>query len=427
MVRSAHTFLVIVIFCGGSLFAQTHKHPVRPIGIVAPSPGVNRADLPEATVKIAGLRAVMLGGNVDGPNGQSTSSYRDYLKRVATVLRARGVTVTEIYQGTSPENIRAAVKGAHFIFYAGHGIGSDSPPDFKGNVSPAGMLVVNEVWSGADDVAKWEPAPGAIVFYLGACFTAGNSSDDMGKIQDAEAKRRVGVYSEPFFKNKFGAYFAAWSDSQAQQVMAQLFAGKTLGVAYDPTGKFKGVFKSAHPLSPENELWYHRDPYSGGTYIYNFAFVGKSGQTLTSLFGGNQPATQTDQPVTQPDQQPQQPQQQTIVDPETAKKYGLRLMTAIYDGKDDDAKQLLAQGADTTVRYEGWTALLLAVYFDRPAVVRSLIASKADLEASMDGWTPLSLARSYERTEIAQILQAAGAKSERSMPTGSVKPPRKNR
>ncbi|MCE9598940.1 MAG: ankyrin repeat domain-containing protein [Spirochaetia bacterium] len=419
MLRS---FLLLSLLISLPLSAQTRKHPAKPVGIVSPAPAV-RADLPAASVKIDGLRAVMLGGNVDGPNGASTLSYRNYLKRVAAVLRDRGVKVDEVYSPTSSEKIRSTVKGAHFIFYAGHGIGSSDPPSYNGNITPAGMLVVDEVWTGEKDVNTWEPAPGAIVFYLGACFTAGNSGDDIGKIKDAEAKRRISVYSAPFFKKKFGGYYAAWSDSQAQSVMSQLFAGKTLGEAYALSGGEKDVFKSAHPLVAGNDLWYHRSNRGGG-YAFDFSFVGKPASTLAGLFKSNtdtNPTTNTDinpnkpdaniEP-TPPDVEPTQPQ----ISAERAREYGMLMIAAIYDGKDQEALSYLKSGADTSVRHSGWTPLMLATYYERPVVVQALIKYKADLNANLDGWTALGLANAYDKTAIAQMLKVAGARTDRALP-----------
>jgi len=361
--------------------AEPRRHPAVPVGALNPGV-VHRGELPAQTVKISGLKAVMLGGKVDEVNGPQTVSYRDYLKRVAAVLRSRGVQVTEIYTPTSSAAIRSAVEGAHFIFYAGHGIGSSEPPRYQGNIRPAGMLVVDEVWSGKQDVSGWRPARGALVFFLGACFTAGNSGDDMGKINDAEAKRRIAEYSAPFFTdNHFGAYYATWSDSTAQNIVAQLFAGRTLGQAYDPDGSMSGVVKSPHPAAASNELWYHRGSRNGGA-IFDYSFVGKSSLTLAQLFKGQTEA----EPVT-----PVVEEEKTNVDPEQARKNGILVIRAIYSGQDAEAARLLKEGADTTVRHGDWTQLMLAVYYNRPAVIRSLIEAKADLNAAMNGWTALSI------------------------------------
>jgi hypothetical protein len=410
-------FLLAFLICTfQAASAQERRHPPTPVGLLNPGV-VHRGALPEQTVRIQGLKAVMLGGKVDSVDGPETRSYRDYLKRVAGVLRARGVQVTEIYSPTSAGAIEKAVEGSHFIFYAGHGIGSNNPPSYRGNITPAGMLVVKDVWTGANDVARWKPARGALVFFLGACFTAGNAGDDMGKIQDAEAKRRIAVYSAPFFtSNQFGGYYATWSDHTAQNIVAHLFAGKTLGQAYDPEGRMDGVFKSAHPASASHELWYHRTTRGSGP-VFDYSFAGKSGQTLAQLFQ-NSETTDTSQ-TEETDTTPLQPQ----VTPEQAKRNGILVIRAIYDGQEEEAARLLKIGADTTVRHGDWTPLMLAVYYNRNAVVRALVAAKADLNAEMNGWTALSLAAAYNRTEAADILRKAGAKTERSIPAGKPEAP----
>lgn len=409
-----HTALIAAFLLSSQLIiAQEQKHPAVPVGILSPGI-VHRGGLAEQTVRIGGLKAVMLGGKVDSVDGPQTVSYRNYLKRVATVLRARGVQVTEFYSPTRKEAIQKAVEGAHFIFYAGHGIGSNDPPSYRGNISPAGMLIVDEVWSGASEVAAWKPARGALVFFLGACFTAGNAGDDMGKIKDEEAKRRISVYSAPFFtQSQFGGYFATWSDSTAQSIVAELFAGKTLGQAYEAESGGSGVFKSAHPAAATQELWYHRGTRGSG-YVYDFAFAGKSAMTLEQLFKGQPADTTVEDPVTP---------EETKVDPAEAKKNGILLIRSIYGAQEAEGVRLIKAGADTTVRHGGWTPLMLAVYYDRLTILRALIAGGADLNAEMSGWTALSLATGYNKPEAARLLREAGAKSQRALPSGKPQAP----
>lgn len=407
--------LFLLLIAAAPLWASPQEHPRTPVGIVSPPPA-ERGELPAQTVRIPGLRAVMLSGTVDKVDGPQTISYRNYLKRVADVLRARGVQVTELYSPTSAQQIEEAVRGAHFIFYAGHGIGSANPPSYTGNITPAGMLVVEKVWLNATHAAAWKPAKGAIVFYLGACFTAGNAGDDIGKINDAEAKKRITKYSAPFFtRNEFGGYYAAWSDSTAQHVMARLFAGQTLGQAYDPEGRMQGVIKSAHPDSPANQLWYHKGTRGGG-YVFDYSFVGKPDMTLTQLFGGTQtdPADTTDADDVQNDSD--QPDSPANVTPEEARRNGLLLIRALYASNDQEAVRLIRAGADTSVRHGDWTPLMFAAYFNRTAVVSELIRVRADLNARTNGWTALQIADAYGKKESADLLRAAGAKSERSMP-----------
>ena len=82
--------LISILFLFYSFVSITSQqvHPETPVGVYAPKI-TKRANLPDATIKIDGLKAVMLGGEVDGVNGSKTKSYTDYLKRVGEVLKVR--------------------------------------------------------------------------------------------------------------------------------------------------------------------------------------------------------------------------------------------------------------------------------------------------------------------------------------------------
>ncbi|MBI3394420.1 MAG: ankyrin repeat domain-containing protein [Spirochaetia bacterium] len=402
VVQSFVKSFLFVFACGtAGLLADAPEriHPSRPVGVVDTHPR-SRAVLPEATVKISGLKAVMLGGNVDGPSGSTTRSYAQYLKNVASVLRSRGVQVTEIYAPTSMDTIRNAVKGAHFIAYAGHGIGDSNAPSYKAKLSPAGMLVVNEVWIGESDVRSWEPAPGAIVLYMGACFTAGNAGTDMGKVSEEEAKRRIAAYSKPFMDAKFSGYYAAWWDSPIQAVIAQAFAGKTLGEAYDLSGGTQGVTKIRHPDASDRDMWYHKDRRAEGT-VFDYAFVGTGSGRLESLF---KKGASNDNNVDPSDNRPAK------IDASQNRP----MLDALYSGNDERAKKALMAGADPNAQFDGWPALHLAVYFDRRAVVPLLLERKANVNFEIDGYNALALAEAYERAEIADMLKKAGATKSRA-------------
>ncbi len=398
------TFLrFIVLFClvlpAATLLAQVQKHPEKPIGATVPQTK-SRTQLPAQTVKLKGLRAVMLGGEVDGINGPTTIQYTNYLKHVASTLRARGVEVKEFYSPTSAETLKDAVKGAHFLVYAGHGIGDSNAPSYQAEISPGGMLVLKGVWIGEREIQSWQPAKGALIIYIGACFTAGNAGTDMGKIGETEARRRVSVYSKPLMAGtKFAGYFATWSDSTAEQIVAQVFAGKTLGQAYDPSGKFDNVTKLRHPDFSDRDMWIHKNRYAEGT-VFDYAFAGNSDRTITQLWGNS--IVDDDKPNVDP----------VKPDPEKDKS----LLRAIYAGKTTEAEAALAGGANPNAVSKGWSALLLSVYFDRADIVSLLVVKKANLNAEVEGYNALALAEAYDRKEIVGLLKKAGAVKSRAVP-----------
>lgn len=395
-------FLLCVISGAGYLFSEARRHPDKPVGAVIPQSKA-RAVLPQQTVKLKGIKAVMLGGEVDGVNGQTTVSYTNYLKRVAGVLRARGVEVKEFYSPTSMETLKQAVRGAHILVYAGHGIGDAQPPSYEAKMWPGGMLVLEQVWVQENDIQKFEPAKGAIIIYIGACFTAGNSGGDMGKIGETEARRRVSVYSKPLMAgNKFAGYYATWSDTTAQEIVANAFAGKTLGQSYDPSGKFDNVARLRHPDFPDRDMWVHKNRYAEGT-VFDYAFVGNSEKTIEQLWGNTGGSDANDN---RPNVDPARP------NPEKDKA----LIRAIYAGKADDAEAALSGGANPDAVSKGWTALLLSVYYDRRDIVSLLIAKKANMNAEVEGYNALALAEAYDRTEISAMLKKAGAVKSRAVP-----------
>lgn len=391
--------LFICIFSPSAEDSQTH--PIIPVGRMIPQVK-KRAVLPEQTVKIDGLKAVMLGGEVDGVNGSGTKSYTDYLKRVGEVLKARNVKVVEFYSPTSKEAIKAELKDANFVFYAGHGIGSSNAPSYKATGSDGGMLVLEQVWTSGSDVKDWGVKPGALVFFMGACFTAGNAGHDIGKINSEEAKRRVSQYSEPYLNSGFKGYYAAWSDYEIQQIVGKLFAGQTLGESYGDTKSMGTVTQISHPKSSGNNLWFRGD---NKAKRFDFAFAGKPELKLTDLFGSSTTkttTTTTDEPVN------------VVID----ESKNMDLIRAVYDGDNTAAVNALNSGADPNAKYKDWPALLLAVSYHKTDVVRTLIKSKANLNAEINGWSALSLAEGNKFQDVAKLLKDAGAIKSRSMNTG---------
>ncbi|MCB1173201.1 MAG: ankyrin repeat domain-containing protein [Leptospiraceae bacterium] len=395
--------------------AGSHQHPSTPVGIKIP-PVKSRASLPAQTVKIAGLKAVMLGGEVDGVNGPGTRNYLDYLRKISQTLRERGVQVTEFYAPTSYEQIKAALKGAHFVAYAGHGIGAVNPPKYH-TPNPGGMLILKQVWVNSQQIRQeFETHPNAIVVLLGACFTAGNSGPDIGKIGEEEARQRIVSYTTPFMQGNFAGYYAAWSPYTGQQVLAHLFAGENMGQAY-AHGSLDTVRKIQHPNSSGDQIWYHVTSRSNKP-VFDYAFSGNPNQTLQDLFGGGTNETTTDTTTTDPDEpqiiNPDEPQ----VDIVYSEQHSKMLRSAVIQNNYAAAVEALQNKADPDYTQAKWSVLALAVYYNRVAIARQLIAAKADVNFAVEGWSLLSLAQAYKRNEIYSMLAAAGAKKSRSMHRG---------
>lgn len=239
-----------------------------------------REPLPQATVKMDGLKAVLVAAPIDGDGGSWTLSEIDHLKQTARTLRENGVTVYEFY---TPDNawsdIRQKAEGAHFLMYRGHGVYDGSePPKWVG-----GFALKEDFVSPASIRSELKLAPRAIVMLYG-CFTAGNAGSDIGRIDLAEAKRRVALYAEPFFKAGVSGYYANWYGDAFQHFVAHLFAGKTLGQAYKAYADFGEETVSYDRLPDADvDMWIDHDDWDG-KMAYNNAFVGESGRTLKDLF-----------------------------------------------------------------------------------------------------------------------------------------------
>jgi hypothetical protein len=276
------------------------------------------SNYPEPTVKIKGLKAVLLGAPIDGDNGSWTKSEIKSLQTAAAMLRKCGVEVYEFYTPNNDwEKIKKAANGAHFLLYRGHGVYDGSmPPKWVG-----GFSLKNKFASPEDIKADLKLAQGAIVMLYG-CFTAGNSSLDMGKINETEAERRIAMYSKPFLEMKCSGYYANWFGEAFPAFIAYLFAGQTLGEAYKSFWDFnsKTVSYNKHPDIPAAALWVDHDNWEGT--VYNNAFVGYPDKTLENLFGDGADGFVIDEP--DDDVTADKPKIDNIVKP---------------DGKDPDVKQ----------------------------------------------------------------------------------------
>ncbi|PJZ70713.1 hypothetical protein CH373_07235 [Leptospira perolatii] len=404
--------LILRLFISFSLFVFSYGvlsqegefvHAKKPVG-ESLSGIKKRADLPPAKISGTGLKAIAIVGEVDGEDGPQTSTYVNNIKGVSKVLRDRGVTVIEFYPPANRwKDIKDASKGANFILYAGHGVGTNldkSPYDQRevGGFALGKDFVSNEMLR-----SDLKPADGAVVLFLGACFTAGNMAYDMGVIRDEEVKKRISMYSQPFIKTGFKGYFATWAPWTAQTIIAQLFAGKSYGETYLSQTSAPEVTKLSHPSFENSELWYHTKPPMTKP-IYDYAFVGSPNILIQNSAPTN---SGTD---TEPEIKPS-----PSLSPAELQKKNKQLFVAIYSKQEDKALQFLQEGADPNADYQGWRPLHLSIVFDLPNLVKELVRRKASLNFQVDGYTPLSLATVYEKPELVAILENAGATKSRAV------------
>jgi len=232
----------------------------------------------------APLKAVLLVGPIDGDEGDGTQQAVADMELAAAVLTAQGMTVHRFYpgDGSTFADIEAAATGAHFLLYRGHGVYDGTMP----SPNVGGFSLSSGYYSPDRIRESLHLAPNAIVMVYG-CFAAGSSSapGDLRDIGIDEAVRRIAQYSDPFFDIGAGGYYSDWFGNAFEQFLIHLFAGKTLGQAYEAYFDFNAstVHRTTHSEHPSLMLWADKD-YWGGYWQYNNAFAGLPDHTLEQLF-----------------------------------------------------------------------------------------------------------------------------------------------
>lgn len=284
--------LMLILLIGLALIATTlparaqtpdscGHPPTPPLTAAIAAPELSPALVGTASLNLPPLKAVLLVGPIDGDNGEWTSKERTNMELAAAELEANGVNVARFYTpNTDWGAIKAAAQGAHFLFYRGHGVYMGAMP----SPSVGGFFLGNNTFISPDQIRQeLQLDPNAIIMLYG-CFTAGNAGNDVGAIGSQEAQRRVAEYSDPFFDAGASGYYANWFGDAFQMYVRALFAGKTLGQAYEAYRDFNpaSVERYSYPAHPGLAMWLDKDNWSG--IKYNNAFVGRSEQTLESLF-----------------------------------------------------------------------------------------------------------------------------------------------
>ncbi len=228
------------------------------------------------------LKAVLLVGPIDGNTGTWTMSEIANMELAAQVLIDHGVEVHKFYPGTGTfAEIEAAADGAHFLLYRGHGVYDGKIP----NPTVGGFYLSSGYYSPDRIKTNLHLAPNAVVMLYG-CFTAGSSSapGDELDIGITEASRRVAQYSAPFFFVGASGYYANWFGNAFERFLTNLFAGQSLGSAYENYFDFNAqtVYRTVHPDFSTLQMWVDKDNWD--YWKYNNAFVGLADKTLTDLF-----------------------------------------------------------------------------------------------------------------------------------------------
>jgi Bacterial Ig-like domain len=230
-----------------------------------------------------------------GPTGSGTAQNRSKADAIATQVAALGATVTKAYSPNATyAKVRAAVAGANIIVYMGHGNGFPNPHLSKlyadrddgwglnttttngdsdswsaGTMVYCGEKALEGLLTSSDGAAQRQycagaiaPAPGFVMVYLGACYTAGNNEDGMPAAANSDAKLHLAYYSRPILTALHGSgYFAGG----ASNVVADLIQ---------------------HPDESYGDIWADNLPSGAtGTYDLPHALVAGAHEWLTSQSG----------------------------------------------------------------------------------------------------------------------------------------------
>ena len=282
-----------------------NDQPPVPLG-GAPESSLSVPDSSETTplLSLPALKAVIVVGEIDGPTGTWTVKEVGNANLVRDELLANGVQVTTFYPPiASWEAVRSAAEGAQFFMYRGHGVSWGGTPLIVG-----GMSLSSSIFVSSDQIRSGlHLAPNAIVMLYG-CYTAGTSSSDTTSITLAEAKRRVAMYSDPFFDIGAGGYYADWFGDAFQMYVRYLFQGKTQLQAYQAYFDYNAsqVNITTHPDHPELPLWLGWDVWDNKTQ-YDNAFAGHADATLVELFNTQMVVTPNSASLITPVAAPAQP------------------------------------------------------------------------------------------------------------------------
>ena len=284
---------VFLLFAGSAYTAQASYPPSTsqaPIAVRLDGPSTNPVYQDETPIPsqnaqqilLPPLKAVLIVGPIDGDYGNATTTEKNNMELAAKELEARGVTVYRFYApDTNWDQIKAVANGAHFLMYRGHGVAWGALPN-----PPVGGFALNGRFVSNDDIRNdIRLAPNAIVMLYG-CFTAGSSSSDTASIGIDEAKRRVEMYSDPFFDAGAGGYYADWFGDAFQLYVRYLFSGMTQKQAYEAYHDYSSdrIFQGAHADHSYMPLWMGWDEWYDPKPQYNNAFAGRLDWRLDHLF-----------------------------------------------------------------------------------------------------------------------------------------------
>ncbi len=240
-----------------------------------------------------------------GPTGAQTDSYRDSADDVAAAATAAGATVVKVYSPNATwANVRNAVAGANIIVWMGHGSGYPNPYNatetpWKTNGWGLNRTTTNgdgDSWSStmvycgeqallgtltAAYPDQWEycggstntdgisPAPGFVMLYSHACYTAGAGEPGEAPQPESTYLARVKNFSTAPLRLGAGAYFATTSDGDRL----------VTNILTHPEMSYGDIFRTGRGFSAGDlRMFGHADVAGKSIWLqdngYHYAFAG---------------------------------------------------------------------------------------------------------------------------------------------------------
>jgi hypothetical protein len=153
-----------------------------------------------------------------GPTDEETATNLEQGEEMAQKAEAAGMQVIRIFHPHATwDNVLAAIQGASFVAYYGHGYGwpSNTPEIWEVQQDGMGLNAydgsgVGEVhYSGANKIRQSiRLAPGAVVFMMRGCYTAGNGLNSAPIPTLDVARQHVDNFASGWLAVGAGAVFA---------------------------------------------------------------------------------------------------------------------------------------------------------------------------------------------------------------------------
>ena len=245
---------------------------VSPVATPAPSPTLPAVPTPSGTAAIP--KAVI----IVGPTDEQTQTNLEQGEVMAQKAEAAGMQVSRVfYPHATWDSVLAAIQGASFVAYFGHGYGWPSNTPELWEVQQDGMGLNKYDGSSAGEVHYYGAnklresirlAPHAVVFLMRGCYTAGNGLNTSPIPPLDVARQHVDNFASGWLAVGAGAVFAfafgTHSDYSSRLMTAD---ATTVDDMFSSAGDAIGInplyFESVRTPGARN----HLDPDPGKGYL----------------------------------------------------------------------------------------------------------------------------------------------------------------